>query len=160
VVPLALPPLRARGDDIALLAGHFAEKVCRQEQIPLKRLSPEALDRLGRYGWPGNVRQLENAIEMAMALSGDRALLYPSDFPMPAVASDMRPSTGSLPEIALPDQGLDFEATLGRIELSILGQALERAHGNKTLAADMLRLKRTTLTAKLRSLEEQSRTWA
>ena len=159
VVPLALPPLRARRGDVALLAGHFAEKVCRQEQIPLKQLSAESLERLERYDWPGNVRQLENAIEMAMALSGERALLYPSDFPMPAGTSTVRPSTSALPEFALPDQGLDFEATLGRIELSILGQALERANGNKTLAADLLRLKRTTLTAKLRSLEEQSRTW-
>jgi DNA-binding NtrC family response regulator len=62
--------------------------------------------------------------------------------------------------IDLPDGGLDFEATMGRIELAILGQALERSRGNKTLAADLLRLKRTTLTAKLKSLEEQSRNWA
>ena len=160
VVPLALPPLRERRGDVELLAAHFAERICRAEQIPLKQLSGAALDRLAGYEWPGNVRQLENVIEMAIALSGERNNLYPSDFPLPAATAAGRPSPGLVPEIALPEQGLDFEATLGRIELSILGQALERAKGNKTLAADLLHLKRTTLAAKLRSLEEQSRTWA
>jgi transcriptional regulator with GAF, ATPase, and Fis domain len=165
VVPLALPPLRERPGDVALLAIHFAEKICRQESVGQKEISAEALHRLERYEWPGNVRQLENAIEMAIALSGDRTTLFPGDFPLPAPAAPARtgsavPGGRPFPEIPLPDQGLDFEATLGRIELSILGQALERAKGNKTVAAELLRLKRTTLSAKLRSLEEQSRTWA
>ena len=81
VVPLQMPPLRRRRDDIPLLARHFVEKVCRAEGIPLKSLSREPLERLAAYSWPGNVRQLENAIEMAVALSGDRAVLDASRLP-------------------------------------------------------------------------------
>ena len=76
-----MPPLRERRADIPLLAAHCAGKICGLEQIPLKSLSPEALERLCGYSWPGNVRQLENAVEMAIALSGDRILLAPADFP-------------------------------------------------------------------------------
>jgi DNA-binding NtrC family response regulator len=166
VVPLTLAPLRERRGDVPLLALHFVEKICRAEQVRMKQLSREALERLERYDWPGNVRQLENAIEMAIALSGDRTALHPGDFPLPE--AQVRPGVqraashafSVMPNIALPEQGMDYEATLGRLELSILGQAMERAGGNKTVAAEMLRLKRTTLAAKLRSLGEQSRTWA
>src|SRR5262249_32253721 len=80
VVPLRMPPLRERAGDVPVLARHFVEKICRAENLPVKRLSPEAEERLCRYSWPGNVRQLENAIETAVALSDDRAVLLPMDF--------------------------------------------------------------------------------
>ena len=142
VVPIAAPALRDRLEDIPVLARHFAEKICRQEDIPLRRLSPETLERLKNCPWPGNVRQLENAVEMAVALSGTREILYPSDFPLPAQRTS-----------ASPIQTNDFEQTVGRIERQILGDALKKANGNKTVAAEMLGLKRTTLAAKLKSLE-------
>ena len=82
VVPVIMPPLRDRLEDVGLLASHFIAKICRMENIPERRLAPEALERLMSYSWPGNVRQLENAIEMAVALSGERELLHPSDFPL------------------------------------------------------------------------------
>jgi DNA-binding NtrC family response regulator len=152
VVPIHMPPLRARREDIPALAAHFARKICAAERIPLKRLTGEALDYLCAYAWPGNVRQLENAVEMAIALSGERLPLGPADFPLP----DMRgraPAPGGLPVVAVPDGGLDYERTLALIERSILEQALQKTGGNKKAAAQMLRLKRTTLSAKVRSLD-------
>ena len=142
VVPIAAPALRDRLEDIPVLARHFVEKICRQEDIPLRRLSPETLERLKNCPWPGNVRQLENAVEMAVALSGTREILYPCDFPLPSQRTS-----------ASPIQTNDFEQTVGRIERQILGDALKKANGNKTVAAEMLGLKRTTLAAKLKSLE-------
>jgi DNA-binding NtrC family response regulator len=150
VVPITLPPLRERREDIPQLAQHFLEKICRLEGIELRRLAPEALARLAFYDWPGNVRQLENAIERAVALSGDRELLTPQDFP---IAGQRKPMGVSLEgRVPVPEVGLDYEETVGRIERQILADALRQTQGNKTAAAEMLGLKRTTLSAKLKSL--------
>jgi len=146
VVPIAMPPLRERLEDIPLLTEHFVEKICAQEGIPLRLLAPETVGLLREHSWPGNVRQLENAVERAIALSGEREMLFPSDFALPV-------ETGAASEFSLPERGFDFERTVGRIEREILRQALTRAGGNKTAAAGMLGLKRTTLAAKLKSLE-------
>jgi DNA-binding NtrC family response regulator len=143
VVPIAAPPLRDRLEDIPVLAHHFVEKICQQEDIPVRRMSPETIARLKNCPWPGNVRQLENIVEMAVALSGTREILYPSDFPLPA--NRIAPAS--------PIATNDFEQTVGRIERQILEEALKKAGGNKTAAAGMLGLKRTTLAAKLKSLE-------
>jgi DNA-binding NtrC family response regulator len=149
VVPVEMPPLRRRRGDIPLLARHFVEKVCQAERLAVKRLTREALELLHGYHWPGNVRQLENSIEMAVAMSGDRAVLDANDFRLPGA----RPSGIGAPVVAVPDGGMDYERTLAGIERSILFQALEKTGGNKKAAADMLGLKRTTLCAKVRSLE-------
>ncbi len=154
VVPVHVPPLRDRREDIPLLAGHFITKICRLEAIPLKTIKEDALEKLAGYDWPGNVRQLENAVEMAVALSGDRLLLEISDFSLPESGLARLAVRSATPVIALPDEGLDFEETLAEIERSILDQALRRTGGNKKAAADMLRLKRTTLSAKIRTLHQ------
>jgi len=153
VVPVATPPLRERLEDIPALTRHFAEKICGLEELPLRRLTPETVVRLQSYSWPGNVRQLENAVERAVALSGERTLLLPYDFPLAAAAPRPFPASSVSRTIAVPDAGLDFDETVGRIERQILEEALRKSGGNKTAAAGMLRLKRTTLAAKLRSLE-------
>jgi transcriptional regulator with GAF, ATPase, and Fis domain len=152
VVPLAMPPLRNRPGDVARLAGHFVLKVCSAEGIPRKLLSPGAAARLSAHSWPGNVRELENAIETAVVLSADRDILEASDFPLPAAPLSDTAAT-DIQSITVPDGGLDFERTLAEIERSIMQQALRKTGGNKKAAADMLRLKRTTLSAKLRSLD-------
>ncbi len=152
VVPIHLPPLAERRGDIPLLVMHLLEKICQREGLPPKRISPEAMQRLSSYGWPGNVRQLENAIEMAIILSTDRDLLLPSDFPLPSPAQGKALTATSLPSIRLPDEGMDFESTIARIERSLLEQALRRSNGNKKQAADLLGLKRTTFSAKWKSL--------
>ena len=140
VVPVTTPPLRERLEDIPLLAGHFIRKICGQEQIPLRRLATETLAKLRSCTWPGNVRELENAVERAVALSGERELLLPSDF---TFASE--PCVG-------PVLCGHFDQTVGRMERDLLEDALRKSGGNKTAAAGMLGLKRTTLSAKLRSL--------
>jgi len=148
VVPITVPALRERPEDIPLLANHFIAKICRQEAIAQRRLTPATLAKLRAFSWPGNVRQLENAVEMAIALSGERELLIPSDF---TLAGRALPAS-ALQSIAVPGAGMNFEQTVGRIEREIIEDALRKARGNKTLAAGMLGLKRTTLSAKLRSL--------
>jgi DNA-binding NtrC family response regulator len=153
VVPIHMPALRQRPEDVPALATHFAEKVCKLEDIPVKSISPEAAEWLCSYSWPGNVRQLENTVEMAVALSGDRPVLMKADFPLP-VAQEVRPTgTADGPIVCLPDTGMDYERTIAQIERSILEQALRKTGGNKKAAAEMLGLKRTTLSAKVRSLE-------
>jgi DNA-binding NtrC family response regulator len=157
VVPLRVPPLRDRPEDIPLLARHFVEKICRSEALSVKILTGEAIERLGEFPWPGNVRQLENAIEMAVALSGERQVLSAADFPLGSraklqtVQADGEPIGVTV--VSIPETGLDYQQTLARIERSMLAQALEKTGGNKKAAAQMLRLKRTTLSAKVRSLE-------
>jgi DNA-binding NtrC family response regulator len=151
VVPLQLPPLRNRREDVPLLAAHFADKICRAEGLPRKTFTGGVLDHLCGYCWPGNVRQLENAVERAIALSGDRPVLAADDFPLAAPVKP-RMAVGEMPVVSVPDAGLDYEHTVAVIERSILEQALEKTGGNKKAAAEMLGLKRTTLSAKVRSL--------
>jgi DNA-binding NtrC family response regulator len=151
VVPLEMPPLRHRAGDLPVLARHFVEKICRQEDLPMRTIPPETLQRMQAYAWPGNVRQLENAIETAIALSGDRDSLTPSDFSLPS-ADRVRVATTEPAPVAIPENGLDYEQVVATFEAQILEQALRRSNGNKSQAAEMLRLKRTTLTAKLKSL--------
>jgi DNA-binding NtrC family response regulator len=150
VVPIQLPSLRERSADIPALVDYLVQKICDAEQIPAKEVSVEALWCLTGYTWPGNVRQLETALEMAIALSGDRPVLTPGDFPQQALSSG---SAAAPAAISVPDHGLDFDRTVSQFEKSILTQALEKTAGNKKQAADMLGLKRTTLSAKLRTLE-------
>lgn len=150
VAGLRMPPLRERLDDIPTLARHFLEKTCAEESLPAKGISPECFHLLQAYPWPGNVRQLENAVQAAVVLSGEREILYPSDFAQATVPAIARPETAA--DVFVPEGGLDFDETLSRIERSILEQALRQTNGNKKMAADLLGLKRTTLAAKLRSL--------
>jgi DNA-binding NtrC family response regulator len=152
VVPLEMPPLRRRTGDVPLLAEHFIRKICRAEGIPKKLLTREALERLCVHPWPGNVRQLENTVEMAVVLSGDRPALGAGDFPLPVGEWPRGETTSPAPVVDVPDCGLDYEQTLAVIERSILDQALRKTNGNKKAAAEMLGLKRTTLSAKVRSL--------
>jgi DNA-binding NtrC family response regulator len=148
VVPIKVPSLRERESDIPLLVDHFVRKICREEQIAPKTVSPEAMARLRAGSWPGNIRQLENAIEMAVIMSGDRALLHASDFGLPPCPSKVIPfETGA--SFPLPDS-LDFAAAVNSFERAMLEQALRKTAGNKTAAAELLGLKRTTLVMKLR----------
>ncbi len=146
VVALPLPPLRARVQDIPALANHFAQRICRAEALRPKTLDYDALEMLMTYAWPGNIRQLENAIETAVVLSDDRAVLTAADFRLPFEPVDSFAS-------GLPEHGLDYEQTVSAFETRILREALTRTSGNKKMAAQLLGLKRTTLTAKVRSLQ-------
>jgi len=151
VVALRMPPLRERISDIPELALHFLDKVARQESCATKRIDPSALDVLMRYGWPGNVRQLEHALESAVALSGSRTTLYPKDFdlPMEMIAAELDP----LALLDVPESGINFEELIMGIERRLLERALQKSGGNKARAASMLNMKRTTLISKFKSLE-------
>lgn len=151
VVPLKMPLLRDRIDDIPGLVEHFIAKICELERTPAKQASAEAMDYLMSYSWPGNVRQLEHAVESAIALSGLRSVLYPSDFPLPV--EQIAPDLGALTEIDLPESGIDFEEYMAAIERKILERALLKSRGNKARAADLLNLKRTTLVSKFKALQ-------
>jgi transcriptional regulator with PAS, ATPase and Fis domain len=150
VVPLRMPALRERVQDVRALAQHFVDAICRSENLPTKRLSDRAVAALLAYSWPGNVRQLQHAVEMAVVLSGDRTMLVEEDFALPKEPEmgGFRPTEA----IYLSEAGLDFDATVSRFERSILEQALSKCAGNKAKAAEILGMKRTTLLAKLKAL--------
>jgi DNA-binding NtrC family response regulator len=152
VVPLHLPPLREREGDVALLAQHFVEKICGQEGIAVKRLTPAAVRRLEEYSWPGNIRELENTVERAIALSGRRTELWPADFLLPAVMKKPTGITADCLQLTLPEEGIDLERIIAGLERQMIEQALRRTKGNKSAAAELLQLKRTTLGAKMRTL--------
>ncbi len=158
VVPIYMPPLRERRSDIPLLLTHFLEKISEAEAASLKQIEEEAIDYLQTLDWPGNVRQLEHAVQMAVALSGDRQVLSVIDFQVrQRQGSTGRARTtgvGRLVEVSR--DGLDFEAVVCEFERSLLNQALAITKGNKSQAADLLRIKRTTLLAKLKTFEEPS----
>jgi transcriptional regulator with GAF, ATPase, and Fis domain len=156
VVPLQMPPLRERDGDIPLLVYHFVKKICQMENIPLRRLAPETLDLLRACPWPGNVRQLENAVEMAIAMSGDRDLLYPADLGLAETSvSKVVPIDFKAPGMQLPE-AVDFETAVSQFQRALLESALSKTDGNKTAAAELLGMKRTTLIMKLRSFEAAS----
>ncbi len=135
VIPIALPPLRDRREDIPLLAEHFLTKYAEQMDKKVSTLSRDALELMVRYEWPGNIRELENTIERAVALERTPVVL-PDSLPA-ALRGDGAPRAGSSP-IALPDRGFDLEAHVKEIERGYIAQALQRAGGNLTNAAALL----------------------
>ncbi|NWG12578.1 MAG: sigma-54-dependent Fis family transcriptional regulator [Acidobacteria bacterium] len=102
VIPIHVPPLRQRREDIEPLVLHFVRNFCIQQHLPQKQVSETAMKHLVAFDWPGNVRQVENAVEMAVALSGDRLLLDLADFPMVECASSGEPVPQS---IDIPEDG-------------------------------------------------------
>ena len=152
VIPIRVPTLRERRSDIPLLAAHFIESVCQREGLPQKQLTDEALRRLTEFEWPGNVRQLEHAMEMAAALSGERDTIYLGDIDLhlqPALR-DLSEGLDEFP-VEVPTDDLPFEDLMGKVEKLLLDQALRRHGGNKAKAAKALGLKRTTLLYKLKA---------
>jgi DNA-binding NtrC family response regulator len=152
VIPVQLPPLRDRREDIPILVQHFLQKLGPDSGRPNVTISQEALRRLMAYPWPGNVRQLENAVERALAFSHSRPQLD---------VQDLAPEVQNLPaavdsqETWFPDEGVDFETYIDGVELSLIRRSLERTQGNKRQAAKLLNLKRTTLIEKLKRLDPQ-----
>jgi transcriptional regulator with PAS, ATPase and Fis domain len=150
VVALRMPPLRERSSDILELTEHFLAKIAVEERTERKHISREALDTLLRYSWPGNVRQLEHALESAVALSGPRLLLEPGDLDLPEA---MTPDLARIFSLDMPESGVNFEELMTGIERRLLEGALAKSGGNKARAANMLQMKRTTLISKFKSLE-------
>jgi DNA-binding NtrC family response regulator len=154
VIPVRIPPLRERKEDIPLLVQHFLEKFQRDgapgnSPRPPLTVSQEAMRRLMSYGWPGNVRQLENAIERAVAFGAGRSQVDVLDLP-----SEVQQAQEAIvpTAVALPAEGLDLDSFVSKIERELIQLSLARTGGNKGQAAKLLNLKRTTLVEKLKRL--------
>jgi DNA-binding NtrC family response regulator len=149
VVPIRLPALRERGEDIPLLAHHCARKSCEANGMPLRTLDQEALRCLMQYPWPGNIRQLENAIEHAVAMSGSEQTITAALLP-----PEIRQSSQSviLPTVAIPDEGINLVSIVSQLERELILKCLAKTGGNKRQAAKLLQLSRTTLIDKLHRL--------
>ncbi|MGE5815616.1 MAG: sigma-54-dependent transcriptional regulator [Acidobacteriota bacterium] len=155
VIPVHLPPLRDRREDIPVLVRHFVDRVCADQSPPRtpSTVAQDAMRALMSYAWPGNVRQLENVVERAIALSPGRTEIELHDLPAEIQQVEGPRDLGAW----FPEDGVDLEAHISAIELSLIKQSLERTGGNKRQAADLLRIKRTTLVEKLKRLEKVSR---
>jgi DNA-binding NtrC family response regulator len=146
VVSIEIPPLRARREDIPALAEHFRREVNAREGRSVPGFALDVMQRLAGYDWPGNVRELENFVERAVVIARTR-MVASKDLP-----THMHPQVLDLERAArdLPIHGVDLPLLLTEIEEHLITEALGRAGGDRDRAADLLRLKRTTLVEKLR----------
>jgi DNA-binding NtrC family response regulator len=163
VIPVQLPPLRERKEDIPLLVQHFLGKFESERdasdtanaspQLHLRlTVSQEAMRRLMAYVWPGNVRQLENAVERAVAFTAGRSQIDVGDLPNEVQLAQETVVAASA--VSLPEDGMDLGAFVTNIERELIQRSLERTGGNKGQAARLLNLKRTTLVEKLKRFEK------
>jgi len=151
VVPLFIPPLRARAEDIPLLAAHFAQHFNKEFRKNVQGFSRRALDALCAYAWPGNVRELRNVVERIMILES-RDVLHLEDLP-PEIRSHAAPRPAAADEdgplFALPERGVVLE----QVEESLVRQALERSKGNRSRAARLVGVSRDALRYKIRKFK-------
>ncbi len=164
VVPMALPPLRERRDDIPLLAASFLQRAHEELAVPAQGLTQEALSLLCRHSWPGNVRELENVIQRAALLSPDPTLT-PEDFPdLLQEGMEEGEADGSLEALItrklraslsrMDVQELDnlYEMVLEQVERPLINIVLEKTRGNQVRSADILGINRNTLRKKIQTL--------
>jgi two-component system response regulator PilR (NtrC family) len=147
VLRIHLPPLRERQDDLPLLIEHFRARFATEQGRPLLAFAPEAMRALLSYRYPGNVREMENAVERAVTLARGPTIEL-ADLPPEMTGG----TAGSSPMPVLPPEGLDLEAYLADVERSLLSQALARADGVRTRAAAMLALSPRSLRYRLAKL--------
>jgi len=153
VIPIHLPPLRDREEDLPLLVAHFIKKYNEKTKKDIKGLASGVMDYMLSYKWPGNVRELENVIERAVALT-DGEYIDVAAMPTSIAPASGSGSTTFTPRI--PDRGTDLDVELGRFEAAIIMTALKKAGGVKSKAAELLNLKRTTLIEKMKRLKINS----
>ena len=140
VIPIQVPPLRDRRDDIPLLARHFLERFSKTMEKPIEGISPEAMTRLESYDWPGNVRELENTMERAVALETGREISLKV---LPDRIAGYSGSSIGVPEgqaAGFPVGGVDFEKEIAAAERRYLQAALEKADGVRTRASELLKI--------------------
>jgi DNA-binding NtrC family response regulator len=162
VVHLRLPPLRERREDIRPLAEHLLAKFCAGAGLPAKSVSEEVWEAFDIYRWPGNVRQLQNAVERAAVLTGAATEIQLQDLPeevREAVAAEGAHGSATAagltrgqPPPDMPEGGVNFDAVVTKVERELLLQSLAKAGGNKMRAAQLLGMKRTTFVEKLKRL--------
>ncbi len=159
VVHLRVPPLRERPDDIMPLAQGLLEKFCKSAGLPAKKIADEVVHALISYNFPGNVRQLRNAMERAAVFSGVNSWVKLEHLPeeIKQQANLFQLPTGFVPRL-IPDEGIDFTDVVSQVERELLMQTLEKTGGNKMRAAKLLNIKRTTLIEKLKRLQIETET--
>jgi DNA-binding NtrC family response regulator len=135
VVPIVVPPLRERLGDLPLLVDHFLRIYCSANNKPLKQVESEVMAVMEDYGWPGNVRELENVIQR-LVLMNDSPLIGLKHLPQQLLVA----SNASQEAILIPEDGVDFDAEMGRIELAYLTAALNRTGRRKSAAASLLHI--------------------
>jgi DNA-binding NtrC family response regulator len=149
VIPLHIPALRERREDIPLLIQRFITQFSETHRLEAKTVSPPVMKALMTYEWPGNVRQLENIVERMVALTGTRTVIMPSDLPPEIQHTD---SIGNGNIVEIPEEGINFTNIVVDMERELILQGLRKANGNKKLAAKLLNLKRTTLIEKIKRI--------
>ena len=142
VIPLIIPPLRDRIEDILPLVRHFLRKNCREMKRPMMTLAKDALEALESYHWPGNVRELENIVERTVALTESDQITL----------EDLPSAIRSGATTRVMERGVDLPKTISDIERKMIREALALSDGVKARAAQMLNLNRTTLVEKMRRL--------
>lgn len=145
VIPIEVPPLRKRREDIPVLLEHFLERARLQGCTRVEGFSSDAMDALCSYGWPGNVRELENLVQRLVVMRSE-GLIALADLPAPFT----RETPAALAAPVVPASGLSFADEVNRFETDLILQALEHTHWNKRQAAHLLRMNRTTLTEKIK----------
>jgi len=146
VIPLEVPPLRERREDVPLLVGHFLEKFNGEKGRRVDGFTDDAMALLMAYEWPGNIRELENLVERVVILEGD-GVIGPEALPD---RIGHRNVTAAMGRVVLPEEGLNFDATVAEFEDALILQALERSKWVKNRAAQLLGLNRTTLVEKIK----------
>ena len=150
VIPIHLPPLRDRREDIPLLVAHFIKKLSNEVGRPVRGVTPDALAVLEQYHWPGNTRELENVVERAIVL-GSSDLLEADGLPVGL----RQPRDRHDVPLELPAEGIDLEAMLDRIEHRYMQLALERVGGVQTRAAELLRVSFRQFRYKLQKFHQR-----
>jgi two-component system, NtrC family, response regulator PilR len=138
VIPVQVPPLRERRDDIELLANHFLKKYAAAAQKSILRIKEEGLEALRNQDWPGNVRQLENTVERAVAMETGEELRIEIESDRPLTKAAAANADGSNNHHSLPTTGMDLERYVADIERSLIASALDQSGGVQTRAAEML----------------------
>jgi two-component system response regulator PilR (NtrC family) len=151
VIRLEVPPLRDRREDVPELAKYFLERCAREHGKAVRALAPDALRALDSYAFPGNVRELENIVERAVALAGG-PILGLGDLPQEVSGVAARPTPALLD---LPTEGCDIDAVLGEVERRLILQALERTGGVRTSAARTLGITLRSLRYRMQKLTMQ-----
>lgn len=150
VVHLHLSPLRQRREDIPLLATRFVKKYSVRYGLAISGLSPEVMECLMRYSFPGNVRELENVVEGALALTVEGRVELDA---LPSRVTNPAMEKGT--PFQLPENGMDLEAYLAQIESRAIEQALTLCHGSKTKAAELLGMSFRSFRYRMAKLEEK-----
>ena len=149
VIPIRIPPLRKRKDDIPVLAQHFLEKYSREFGKEIKKISAYALELLTEYRFPGNIRELENIIERSVALEASNIIL-PENL---VISGDRDENKEIISGINFPETGISLNEEIARIERELIERALEKAGGSKTKAAGLLKISRDSLNYRMERLD-------